>query len=446
MNRLRRAPVSVTGMAIALLTLLLVGKLVLAAFAQDATPAESPTAAASAEANPPSLLTDIPEASSAPTDMPTMVPTLALPTATDVAPQPSPVPTDMSILPTLTPTDEAPTLRPTDVPSLPSSTPAEATIILVPSAMRLPQNSTFTLAVIGNNLVNVRQIALTCQVNANLLHGVAIRPGEMLKTAEPPTSGTGFQPNGLLVLEFVQAAGAPDVVGSGVLWNLDYQMVGVGSSDIVCAAQLKDASGQPLPVSSASIAARVEGYTEVPTQVVSTVIPPTSIPAGPLPTLPVSSSPIPLPTAVPTLVETRVVPTVVPAAVSFPVSGHVMTSFAQPVVSIAQNSIPISPDNSFRVELPPGQYQMRITAAHHLPMVLSFVVVNEPLLLPDIRLIKGDINGDGVIDRTDYDLIVTNFGSVNPATLQATDLNGDGMINVYDLAIVGANMHSQADG
>ena len=59
--------------------------------------------------------------------------------------------------------------------------------------------------------------------------------------------------------------------------------------------------------------------------------------------------------------------------------------------------------------------------------------------------LTGDLNGDGMVNTTDLDLIRGNWGSsVTPGDLLAGDPNGDGIVNGNDLDIVRANWGAMA--
>jgi hypothetical protein len=54
----------------------------------------------------------------------------------------------------------------------------------------------------------------------------------------------------------------------------------------------------------------------------------------------------------------------------------------------------------------------------------------------------GDVNGDGVVNCTDFDLVKASFGTYRgqPGYNPAADLNNDGVINIEDLAIVSRHL------
>ncbi len=57
-----------------------------------------------------------------------------------------------------------------------------------------------------------------------------------------------------------------------------------------------------------------------------------------------------------------------------------------------------------------------------------------PAVLPDAA-VRGDVNGDGVVDQADLDLASAAFGSSQGDSLyvSAADLNADGVIGLDDL-------------
>jgi len=54
----------------------------------------------------------------------------------------------------------------------------------------------------------------------------------------------------------------------------------------------------------------------------------------------------------------------------------------------------------------------------------------------DTYLRGGDINGDNVINLLDYDVLRTNYGTVNGGP---ADINGDGKVNIYDYSLLEVN-------
>ena len=57
--------------------------------------------------------------------------------------------------------------------------------------------------------------------------------------------------------------------------------------------------------------------------------------------------------------------------------------------------------------------------------------------------VMGDVNGDGMVDLLDLDIVGMNFG-LTPATPAQGDLNGDNVVDLLDLDIVGMNFGSSS--
>ncbi|MEM1356262.1 MAG: RHS repeat-associated core domain-containing protein [Planctomycetota bacterium] len=50
-----------------------------------------------------------------------------------------------------------------------------------------------------------------------------------------------------------------------------------------------------------------------------------------------------------------------------------------------------------------------------------------------------DLNGDGVINTTDQNLVLSNWGTTSPGNRQAGDTNADGNVDNDDLALITTN-------
>ena len=55
-----------------------------------------------------------------------------------------------------------------------------------------------------------------------------------------------------------------------------------------------------------------------------------------------------------------------------------------------------------------------------------------------IVTIPGDVNGDGIVNCTDIDIVKASFGKKagQPGFDPRADINHDGIVNIYDLAFV----------
>ena len=92
-----------------------------------------------------------------------------------------------------------------------------------------------------------------------------------------------------------------------------------------------------------------------------------------------------------------------------------------------------------------GQYLVKVTMPGYLtqqyPGIVTVSSANQTITLPSLSLVTGDINNDGQLDVTDYNLISNCYGSKQttssctkpPSTQsQGADLNDDGTVNGVD--------------
>ena len=100
-------------------------------------------------------------------------------------------------------------------------------------------------------------------------------------------------------------------------------------------------------------------------------------------------------------------------------------------------SVAASLNNSFAVTLSAGTYTVVASASGFLNAQGSFSVTsNLTTTLPIITLLAGDIDGNNAIDQFDALTIGMSYNASVPA---AADLNGDGIINVLDLELLAGN-------
>ena len=94
----------------------------------------------------------------------------------------------------------------------------------------------------------------------------------------------------------------------------------------------------------------------------------------------------------------------------------------------------------------PGRYTLVVSKSAHLRFTINNIVVeNEDIDLRQsdrnevrlIRLICGDLNGDGKIDSGDLSMLLGSYLKLGENIL--ADLNGDGQVNSCDLLILLAN-------
>ena len=60
--------------------------------------------------------------------------------------------------------------------------------------------------------------------------------------------------------------------------------------------------------------------------------------------------------------------------------------------------------------MPPGTYDITVAKDGFLTATKSDVMVNQNITLPGVKLLNGDVNGDGVIDVNDLVIPARNEG------------------------------------
>jgi hypothetical protein len=102
--------------------------------------------------------------------------------------------------------------------------------------------------------------------------------------------------------------------------------------------------------------------------------------------------------------------------------------------------VPIQPDGTFILPVFPGNYTVDASAIGFLsaetPQGSVTVRDGDTITLPTIRLLAGDIDGNGVINQLDAITIGMNYGTSTPA---AADLNNDSVIDFLDLELLARN-------
>lgn len=151
-----------------------------------------------------------------------------------------------------------------------------------------------------------------------------------------------------------------------------------------------------------------------------------------IPTETLTLTPTPTSTSTPT-------PTPLPAPV---ITGQVLAS--KPItirLYNADNSLAASlvanADGTFILTAPAGSYTITAIADGFLSAQGSITLTNgNTITMPNVALLAGDINNDGVIDQFDA---ITMGMSYNTSIPSAADLNNDGTINVLDLQLLALN-------
>ncbi|MCE9558494.1 MAG: hypothetical protein K8R88_06045 [Armatimonadetes bacterium] len=115
-------------------------------------------------------------------------------------------------------------------------------------------------------------------------------------------------------------------------------------------------------------------------------------------------------------------------------------------------SAPLTSTGAFSVVTSPalavGSYDIRVKGEHWLAKRVTGVsMTNTGASGVDATLINGDVNGDNVIDLTDYTEIVTDFNALigDPNYHTWVDLNGDGAIDLTDYTVLVTNFNALGD-
>jgi hypothetical protein len=100
-------------------------------------------------------------------------------------------------------------------------------------------------------------------------------------------------------------------------------------------------------------------------------------------------------------------------------------------------SVTANADGTFSLTAPAGAYTIRASASGFLSAEGSISLsAGNSSMMPNITLLAGDIDNNGVIDQFDALTIGMSYNSAAPAS---ADLNGDGIINVLDLELLARN-------
>ena len=100
-------------------------------------------------------------------------------------------------------------------------------------------------------------------------------------------------------------------------------------------------------------------------------------------------------------------------------------------------SVTANADGTFSLTAPAGAYTVRASASGFLSAEGSITLTaGDTSTMPNITLLAGDIDNNGVINQFDAMTIGMSYNTASPA---AADLNNDGVINVLDLELLAQN-------
>ena len=127
------------------------------------------------------------------------------------------------------------------------------------------------------------------------------------------------------------------------------------------------------------------------------------------------------------------------------VSGQISGGVSGATVEIGGESVSVNEDGSFSL---PAEGTFNVVIK--VPGALSYTVKNVTaeggdVTLPEIVPVKGDVNGDDMINIMDMGFFRANFGKVGANIANPyTDVNGDNMVNIMDMGTFRANFGKTA--
>jgi hypothetical protein len=96
-------------------------------------------------------------------------------------------------------------------------------------------------------------------------------------------------------------------------------------------------------------------------------------------------------------------------------------------------------DGSYSCSTTGGSHKLTFSHPGYLTKVVTVnAVAGSTVTVPQVTLLGGDINGDGVIDILDLVAVASQFGSSSP-TPAAADINADGQVDIIDIVLVAKN-------
>lgn len=97
--------------------------------------------------------------------------------------------------------------------------------------------------------------------------------------------------------------------------------------------------------------------------------------------------------------------------------------------------------------LPPLPYTVAVVGPRYLQSDVTYTVYASGNAGLDASLLAGDINGDNLVDITDFSLLASAFGSdpASPYWNPYADLNNDGVVDISDFSLLAANFGLSGD-
>ena len=105
-------------------------------------------------------------------------------------------------------------------------------------------------------------------------------------------------------------------------------------------------------------------------------------------------------------------------------------------------------DGTFQIALSAGLYNLVISKPGYLQYTIKQIEINEcSIALSEISILGGDFNNDGICNMTDLNAILNRGGLTtdNQGYDEAYDLNGDGIIDETDIDIVDSHYFKKSE-
>jgi hypothetical protein len=270
---------------------------------------------------------------------------------------------------------------------------------LDPASTQVAVGATFTMDVRAENLVDLYGFDATVRFDPAILEvvdadavapGVQVNLGEWLPASAHVVVNTADNAAGTLQLAASLVSPAPALNGSGDLISIPFRAKATGSTPVYLSAlKLVDASAVVIPAD-------------------------------------VSDGEVTVTTDQATL------------------TGRVLlegrTDHSGTEVRLNGVSATTAADGSYSLAAAAGTYTMTFSHAAYLSQSIVVTgLAGTTTTVPDVTLIAGDVNGDGLIDILDLSAVGSQFGSTSPSPPEA-DLNADGQVDIIDIVLVAKNM------
>jgi hypothetical protein len=284
----------------------------------------------------------------------------------------------------------------------------------------------------------------TCPYTESLLNAGDIKVGSLF--GEDAVAAINGPQGGSFIVAIAGSKGQKATT-SGAVFTFKVTALQAGQTSLECTARVSKGDGNILTLPSTGPASLTIGGTITPTD--------TSTPtASSTPTLTPTPTDTPTPTAsqTSTSTDTPAPPSTetgspTPSFTPLPPENGTLTGqviATEPVIirlyDAANNlvaSTAADPAGLFRLTAPDGMYTVLATASGFLSAQGSVTITSgNPVTLPVIHLLPGDIDNNNVIDQFDALTIGMNYNTITPT---AADLNNDRIINILDLELLAAN-------